>query len=101
MPGHDSVRFAGTLAEGRLFQIKAQASLAHFWIGTMTTEAVAGQYRLHILVEVELCPRMGSTQMTAAAARGCSQQGNRYHRGQLNFRGQGISLRTTVTSKSL
>src|ERR1700689_1454096 len=97
MPGHDSVRFAGTLAEGRLFQIKAQASLAHFWIGTMTTEAVAGQDRLRILIEVELCPRVGPTQMTAATARGCNQKGNRYQRGQLNFRGQGTSLRTTAT----
>jgi hypothetical protein len=47
----------------------------------MATEAVAGQNRLHILVEVEMLPRLKPVGMIAVAARGGCQQGHRYHRG--------------------
>src|SRR5271165_4601856 len=92
MPGHDGIRLAWTLLEGRLFEVKAQVGLPHFRIGTMTTEAIAGQNGLHILVEVKMLPRLSG--MAAVAARGCCQQGHRYHRGWHYFRGQVAGLRT-------
>ncbi len=49
--------FPGTFAKGGLFQVKPQIGLAHLRIGTMTTEAVAGQDRLHILIEIKMCVR--------------------------------------------
>ena len=54
LTGHDGVRFPGTLLEGRLFQVKPKVGLAHFRVGAMTTKAVAGQNRLHVLVEVKM-----------------------------------------------
>ncbi len=59
MSGHDGVRLPGTLVEGRLFQIEPQIGFPHFRIGAMTTETVAGQDRLHILVEVKMFARLG------------------------------------------
>ena len=63
-------------SEGGLFQIKAQAGFAHFRIGPMATEAVAGQDRLHILVEVEMLPAAWEpARMSCGCSRGCGQQG--------------------------
>ena len=56
MSGDDGVRLAGPLAERRLLKVQPQPSLAHLRVGTMAAEAVAGQNRLYILVEVQALP---------------------------------------------
>jgi len=50
---------AWTLLESRFFQVKPQAGLAHFGVGSMTAETVTGQNRLHILVEIEMLRNLG------------------------------------------
>ena len=57
MPGHNGIRFPWPLLEGRLFQVEPQVGLPHLRIGTVATKTVAGQDRLHILVEVKMLLR--------------------------------------------
>jgi hypothetical protein len=78
-PRHNRIGMPGALAERRLLQIEPEPCLAHLRVGPMATEAVAGQDRLHILIEVKplrivRCIR-GS--FPAAAARAQRQQGGR------------------------
>jgi hypothetical protein len=47
----------------------------------MTSEAVAGQDRLHILVKVKMLARFRNAGMSGSAARHGRQQGNCYHHG--------------------
>src|ERR1700734_3515735 len=80
MPRHNRVRLSRTLPESRLFQVKPEVGLAHFRIGTMATKAVAGQYWLHILIEIKMLLDLRHAGMVAAAAHGGRQQGCRYYR---------------------
>jgi hypothetical protein len=54
MAGNNGVRMAGPFAKGELLEIEPQTRFAHLRIGTMATEAVARQDRLHILVEIQM-----------------------------------------------
>ena len=54
MTGDDGVGMAGTLTKGRFFQVQSQPRLAHLRIRPMTTKAITGQNRLHILIEIEM-----------------------------------------------
>jgi hypothetical protein len=99
MPGHDCIRFARTLPEGRFFQVKPQVSLAHLRIRTVATEAVAGQDWLYILVEVEVSPGLRPTRMPGVAAHGCRQQGHRYYRGWQFLQGQGAVSVLSATER--
>ena len=54
MSGNDGVGMAGPFAKCGLLEIEPQTRLAHLRVGTMATEAVARQNRLHILVEIQM-----------------------------------------------
>jgi hypothetical protein len=42
------------LFERRFLQVQPESRLAHFRVRPVTTEAVAGQNRLHVLVEIKM-----------------------------------------------
>jgi hypothetical protein len=52
MTGNDGIRVAGAFAEGGFFEVKSQAAFAHFGIWTVAAEAIAGEYRLNVLIEI-------------------------------------------------
>ena len=52
--GHDRIWMPRTLFECRFAQVQPQSRLAHLGIGPVTTEAIAGQDRLHVLVKINL-----------------------------------------------
>jgi hypothetical protein len=70
MAGNNCVGMAWAFSESRLFQIEPQARLAHFGVGPMATEAVAGQNGLDILVEIKMLRnlRCGPVRLPVVAA---------------------------------
>src|SRR5580658_7791034 len=76
MSSDDGIRMASPLSERRLFQVQPQPSLAHLRVGPMATETVAGQNRLHILIEINplRTPHSVAVSLPLVAAYGDSQQ---------------------------
>jgi hypothetical protein len=78
MTGNDGIGVAGALAEGGFFEVKSQAAFAHFGIWTVATEAIAGEYRLNVLIEIEMRARgVTGLRMTAAGERHEDQNSKR------------------------
>jgi hypothetical protein len=75
------------LAQCGLSKIQAQSGLAHFRIGTVTTEASAGEDRLNILIEVKMLPITGA-QLSAVTSgrRDQNQSRSRYAEGGFEVR---------------
>ena len=91
MAGDDGVGVTGALFECGLFEVEAEAGLAHLRIGPMATEAVAGEDGLDVLVEVEVLrePLRGLPGLLAVAAGDCGQEraGETQRRGPCGMRG--------------
>src|SRR5580658_4564278 len=54
MTGNNGVGISRPLPECRFLQVEAQTAFAHLRVGPVAAKAVAGQNRLHVLVEIEL-----------------------------------------------
>ena len=64
--GHDRVSASIALLHRPLSKIKPQTRLAHFRIGTVTSETTTGQDRLHVLIKIEAPRNLRSVASNAA-----------------------------------